>query len=299
MTRCLFVADLHGAATRYAALFATIRAERPAAVFLGGDLLPSGLAAALGAADGDFVRDVLAPGFACVHRDLGAAAPRVFLILGNDDGRAEEESVIESAATGVWEYAHGWRIPFGDWTVFGYACVPPTPFALKDWERYDVSRHVDPGCTSPEEGWRTVPLREGEARNATIREDLERLAGTGDLSRAVFLFHAPPYDTRLDRAALDGRTVEHAPLDVHVGSIAIRRFLEARQPLLSLHGHVHESARLTGEWRDRLGRTHCLSAAHDGDELALVRFDLESPGQATRALIPPPDLPARAGAQRP
>jgi Icc-related predicted phosphoesterase len=292
MTRCLFVTDLHGAAGRYAALFAAIRAERPAAVFLGGDLFPSGLAAAFGAADGDFVQDVLAPGFARVRRDLGPAAPRVFLILGNDDGRAEEESVIEAAATGVWEYAHGRRIPFGDWTVFGYAFVPPTPFTLKDWERYDVSRHVDPGCTSPEEGWRTVAAPEGEARYATIREDLERLAGAEDLARAVFLFHAPPYDTRLDRAALDGKAVEHAPLDVHVGSIAIRRFLEARQPLLSLHGHVHESARLTGDWRDRLGRTHCLSAAHDGDELALVRFDLESPGQATRALIPSPDLPA-------
>jgi uncharacterized protein len=292
MTRCLFVADLHGGAGRYEALFAAIRTERPAAVFLGGDLLPSGLAAAAGAARPDFVRGVLAPGFARLRRDLGAAAPRVFLILGNDDGRAEEPGVVEAAATGVWEYAHGRRIPFGDWTVFGYAFVPPTPFALKDWERYDVSRHVDPGCTSPEEGWRTAPLPEGEARNATIRGDLDRLAGTGDLSRAVFLFHAPPYDTRLDRAALDGKAVEHAPLDVHVGSIGIRRFLETRQPLLSLHGHVHESARLTGEWHDRLGRTHCLSAAHDGAELALVRFDLESPGQATRELIPPPGLPA-------
>jgi uncharacterized protein len=292
MTRCLFVSDLHGSATRYAALFEAIRAERPAAVFLGGDLLPSGLGAAFGAADGDFVRDVLAPGFARVRRDLGSVAPRVFLILGNDDGRAEEEGVIEAAAAGIWDYAHAGRLPFGDWTVFGYAFVPPTPFALKDWERYDVSRHVDPGCTSPEEGWRTVPPREGETRYATILRDLDQLAGAGDLSRAVFLFHAPPHDTRLDRAALDGRTVDHVPLDVHVGSIAIRRFLEARQPLLSLHGHVHESARLTGAWQDRLGRTHCLSAAHDGPELALVRFDLESPGQASRALIPPPDLPA-------
>jgi Icc-related predicted phosphoesterase len=292
MTRCLFVADLHGAAGRYAALFAAIRAERPAAVFLGGDLLPSGLAAAVGAADGDFVRDVLARGFSRLRRDLGAAAPRVFLILGNDDGRIEEESVLEAAADGLWEYAHERRIGFGDWTVFGYACVPPTPFALKDWERYDVSRHVDPGCTAPEEGWRTVPAGEGEARDATIREDLEQLAGGADLARAVFLFHAPPYDTRLDRAALDGKAVDHVPLDPHVGSIAIRRFLEARQPLLSLHGHVHESARLTGDWRDRLGHTHCLSAAHDGPELALVRFDLESPRQATRELIPPPHLPA-------
>jgi Icc-related predicted phosphoesterase len=285
MTRCFFVADLHGAPGRYAALFAAIRVERPAAVFLAGDLFPSGLAAAFGAAEGDFVRDVLVPGFARVHRDLGPAAPRVFLILGNDDGRAAEGSVIEAAATGVWDYAHGQRIPFGDWTVFGYSFVPPTPFALKDWERYDVSRHVDPGCTSPEEGWHTVAVTEGEARYATIREDLERLAGDGDLERAVFLFHAPPYDTRLDRAALDGKAVDHALLDVHVGSIAIRRFVESRQPLLTLHGHVHESARLTGCWRDRLAGTQMFSAAHDGPELALVRFDPADLDHATRELI--------------
>jgi len=70
-----------------------------------------------------------------------------------------------------------------------------------------------------------------------------------------------------------------------VGSIAIRRFIEARQPLVTLHGHVHESARLTGSWSDAIGRTVCLSAAHDGPELALVAFDLDAPAQATRRLI--------------
>jgi len=292
MTRCLFAADLHGAPARYAALFAALRAERPAAVFLGGDLLPSGLGTAVGATDGDFVRDFLAPRVAALRAELGSAAPRVLVILGNDDGRIEEEGMLEADAAGVWEYAHGRRIELGAWSVYGYSYVPPTPFALKDWERYDVSRHVDPGCTSPEEGLRTVPVPESEARHATIRDDLERLAGGAPLERAVFLFHAPPYDTRLDCAALDGRSIDHAPLDPHVGSIAIRRFIEARQPLLTLHGHVHESARLTGEWRERIGRTHCLSAAHDGGELALVRFDLESPGEATRELIPPRAAPA-------
>ncbi len=292
MTRCLFAADLHGSPARYAALFAAIRAERPAAVLLGGDLLPSGLGAAVGAGDGDFVRGFLAPAVASLRGELGPAAPRVLLILGNDDGRADEDDVLAAEAEGTWEYAHGRRLELGDWSVYGYAYIPPTPYALKDWERYDVSRHVDPGCTPPEEGWRTVPVPESEARHATIREDLERLTAGAALERAVFLFHAPPYDTRLDRAALDGRTFEHVPLDPHVGSIAIRRFIEARQPLLTLHGHVHESARLTGEWRQRIGRTLCLSAAHDGPELALVRFDLERPGEATRELIPTPASPA-------
>jgi len=102
----------------------------------------------------------------------------------------------------------------------------------------------------------------------------------------VFLFHAPPYRTKLDRADLDGKTIDHVPLDVHVGSIAVRRFIEQRQPWLTLHGHVHESARLSGDWRDCLGRTRMFSAAHDGPELALVRFDLDDPARASRELLP-------------
>jgi len=101
---------------------------------------------------------------------------------------------------------------------------------LKDWERYDISRHVDPGCLSLEE--------------------------------ALFLFHAPPYRTSLDQAAL-----------------------HRRQPLVSLHGHVHEPSRLSGSWRDRLGRTYCYSAAWNGPELAVVRFDLERPAEAERLLL--------------
>jgi Icc-related predicted phosphoesterase len=175
-------------------------------------------------------------------------------------------------------------MPLEQWRVYGYAYVPPTPFLLKDWERYDVSRYVDPGCVSPEEGRRSVPVSASELRYSTIREDLERLTGDDALDRAVFLFHTPPYRTKLDRAALDGKMVDHVHVDVHVGSIAVKRFIETRQPLLTLHGHVHESARLTGSWRDRIGRTHMFGAAHDGPELALVRFDLDDLDAAERQL---------------
>jgi Icc-related predicted phosphoesterase len=79
--------------------------------------------------------------------------------------------------------------------------------------------------------------------------------------------------------------IEHAPVDFHVGSIAIRRFIEKRQPLITLHGHVHESARISGAWRERIGRTYTFSAGHDGVELALVRFDPDMPEKAKRELI--------------
>ena len=252
-------------------------------MFLGGDLLPGG--ALSSPAGGGFLVGWLGPRLDSLRARLGQGWPRVLAVFGNDDPRSEEDSLAELERRGLLEHVHRRRVVLGPHPVYGYACVPPTPFMLKDWERYDVSRFVDPGCVSPEEGYRSVPPPEGEAKWSTIAGDLEALAGGADLSEAVFLFHAPPHRTALDRAALDNRSVDHAPLDVHVGSIAVRRFIEARQPLLTLHGHVHESARLTGSWQERIGRTRCLSAAHDGPELALVRFDLEAPEGATRELL--------------
>ncbi|MCP4676766.1 MAG: hypothetical protein GY854_14880 [Deltaproteobacteria bacterium] len=287
MTRCFFVSDIHGSVDRYNKLFTAIGDERPDAVFLGGDLLPSGLlrASPLDGMHEDFVGRFLASRLEKLKLALGADYPRVFVIPGNDDPRFEESAMLDAAARGVWEYIHDRRVTLDNFTVYGYACVPPSPFMLKDWERYDVSRYVDPGCVSPEEGARSIPISESEARYSTIQKDLEQLTGDDDLENAVFLFHTPPYKTKLDRAALDGKMIDHVPLDVHVGSIAVQRFIEERRPLLTLHGHIHESAGITGEWRDRIGRTHLFSAAHDGPELALVRFSLEEPGAAARELI--------------
>ena len=282
-----FVTDLHGHPDRYEKLFAAVRSEGPAAVFLGGDLFPHGHGSWPGGGghDLDFLDHILRPGFEELKATLCDRYPDVFLILGNDDGRALEARVREGDLRGLWHYAHEKWMPFGRYVVLGYSCVPPTPFRLKDWERYDVSRYVDPGCISPEEGYLSVPHDEDDRRYGTIQKDLDRMAGGVAMDSAICLFHVPPYRTNLDRAALDGQAIEGVPLDPHVGSIAVRRFLEARGPRISLHGHVHESARLTGSWQDRVGRTYAFSAAHDGPELALVRFDPEDPEAATRELL--------------
>ncbi len=288
MAFCFFVSDLHGHLDRYQKLSAAIQKSRPEAVFFGGDLLPSGAAGAYqGKRIKDFFADFLIPEFSSIKCSLGASYPEVFLILGNDDGRGCENQVMEGVEAGLWQYMHNHKVKFKQFTVFGYAYVPPTPFLLKDWERYDVSRYVDPGCIPPEEGWRSIQTleSENEIAHATIKSDLEKLTANEDLGKAIFLFHSPPHQTNLDRADLDRRIIENVQVDVHVGSIAIKRFIEQRQPFLTLHGHVHESARITGSWQQQIGHTICLTAAHDGPELALVQFDLEALEGAVRELI--------------
>jgi uncharacterized protein len=286
-TECFFVSDLHGNIARYEKLLAAIASEQPQAIFLGGDLLPSGTAALFSpsAIYPDFIDNFLVTKFTRLREQLGDRYPRIFLIMGNDDARIEEAEILDAAAGGLWEYVHDRKVVLGQYPVYGYAYVPPTPFLLKDWERYDVSRFVDPGCVPPEEGSRSVAVSEHEMKFTTIQKDLQLLTNDDDLSQAIFLFHSPPYQTDLDRAALDGKRVDHVELDPHIGSIAVRRFIETRQPLITLHGHVHESARLTGSWRQQLGDTHCFSAAHDGPELALVRFCPENPTKAKRELL--------------
>jgi Icc-related predicted phosphoesterase len=284
---CFFASDLHGHDGRYRALFDRVVEERPDAVFLGGDLLPAALPGregSVGALD-EWTSNTLGVGLGRLRERLGDDRPRVFAIMGNDDPGALEDVFASLVRDRVLELVHMRRRTFADYDVYGYSCVPPTPFLLKDWERYDVSRFLEAGCVAPEEGRNTVALSARELRYSTIARDLDALLAGADLSRAILLFHAPPYRTMLDRAALDGRVVDGVPCDVNVGSIAIRRVIEDRQPLITLHGHVHESARLTGSWRDRLGRTHLFSAAHDGRELALVRFDPDHPERATRELI--------------
>jgi len=277
----LFVSDLHGQPDRYAALEAEICASEAGAVLLGGDLLPH-----FASVDPEeYVEVELAGLFLRLRGRLGSRYPDVVLVLGNDDTRLAEAAVVRvEQEQGLWRYAHRRRVEAAGWPVLGYGCVPPTPFRLKDFERYDVSRYLDPGCIAPEDGFLTVEVPRHELRFGTIMADLEELVGEEDLRGCLLLSHCPPYRTHLDQADLAGQKVDDVPLDVHIGSLALRRLVEARQPRIGLHGHVHEAARLTGTWRDAVGDTTLLGAAHEGPELAVVLFDPEDLGSARRVL---------------
>ena len=70
-----------------------------------------------------------------MRKELREKFPNIFIILGNDDGRAVEAAILDAAADGLWEYIHNRKVVFRDYSVFGYSFIPPTPFLLKDWEK--------------------------------------------------------------------------------------------------------------------------------------------------------------------
>jgi Icc-related predicted phosphoesterase len=95
-------------------------------------------------------------------------------------------------------------------------------------------------------------------------EDLDRFIDgmAGRLhapERAIFNIHVPPYATGFDIAPLLDETLKPIVsagevVSGPVGSKAVRAAIERYQPLVSLHGHVHESRAVT-----RLGRTTCIN----------------------------------------
>jgi Icc-related predicted phosphoesterase len=279
----IFVSDIHGNIPRFQRLFQIIRKETPDAVFFGGDLLPLHLVKH--ETMEEFVQATIFSEMKKIRNDCDKKI-RFFVIMGNDDPRMYERFFIKADNADLLTYIHQRTISYKKMYVTGYSFVPPTPFQLKDWERYDVSRYVDVGAVSPEQGKRTVEIPFDEIKYSTIAEDLEKLSTQSPSEKTIYLFHSPPYHSCLDRADLHGKKVDHAPMDLHVGSIAIQRFIKTHQPLLTLHGHVHESVRLTGLWTERIGRTFSFTAAHDGPELSVVRFDTNHLQNAVRELVP-------------
>jgi uncharacterized protein len=104
--------------------------------------------------------------------------------------------------------------------------------------------------------WRSP--RELEEDELRARID-EMFAEVTDPSHAVAVFHPPPRDTTLDQApSIDSefrvQTIGGTPKMASVGSSAVREAIMEHQPLLGLHGHVHES-----KGSEYLGRTLCIN----------------------------------------
>ncbi len=114
--------------------------------------------------------------------------------------------------------------------------------------------------------WKTP--REAEEPELAERIDAV-IAGIGDHRQVVFNFHAPPKDSTLDTCPMLDATTDPPsqivrggqPVLYGAGSTAIRDAVERYQPLLGLHGHIHELQAAA-----RLGRTLCVNPGSEYGE---------------------------------
>lgn len=273
MAEWFFTSDLHGQSDHYEQVVAAAASSRPRAVLIGGDLGPH----ATGAPGVRFQRLFLEGFLVEFSRRLREASPGVelLLLMGNDDWAANHD-VLERFDGELWRVLHERVVEVDGVRVAGLSWVPITPFLLKDWERWEDG---EPETLARPTGWVSGPggVREQTFdpahRAPTIAGALADLAARTDPARTIFVLHSPPRGTRCDQMAGGA----------HVGSRAIRRFVEERQPPLVLSGHIHESPRVSGAWRDDLGRSVVVNPGQFGNPgIAGVWFDPERPAETLR-----------------
>jgi len=250
----LFASDLHGKTVFYDQMLDLIRAEAPSLVLLGGDLLPkSGRGEELYQAQTRFIKQDLYGFLKGVRR--GHPSIDIGMMLGNDDLLSVREALSPLADEGLFYLMNrGEWVTASGWHVVGFDLIPETPFRLKDLERRDSQEDsirypsVD-AIRSKERGCKRVDTQEWFLSQATLSEELAHLAPTGDPERTIFVSHTPPWDTPLD-ITVDGE---------HVGSKAVRSYIEKNQPLISFHGHIHESFTMSGTYATQIGNTVCFN----------------------------------------
>ncbi|MDP9128043.1 MAG: metallophosphoesterase [Pseudomonadota bacterium] len=241
----LIASDIHGNTSQYDKLFSYALNHNCSGIVLGGDLMPKGLLFSP-ARQRDFINNYLFARMDSLHRQRGKPLP-IFLMMGNDDLKTNEQLLIDNQARHHFTYIHNRIIGFGKYFIAGYSFVPPTPHKCKDWEKPDGARLRAQRGAFREDGWLSLgdermPCLIGDLPG--IAQDLEEMfKGFTHFDKTLFISHAPPYGTHLDMVKRDSQ---------HVGSMAVREFLARHRPLLSVHGHIHETVLVSGEWQDRI-----------------------------------------------
>ncbi|MGC9182036.1 MAG: metallophosphoesterase family protein [Thermogladius sp.] len=124
--------------------------------------------------------------------------------------------------------------------------------------------------------WKTPREKDEKDLEKYLEKLISKLA---DPSKSIFNFHAPPYNTMLDLAPkltkdLRVVTVAGVPQFEHVGSKAVRKVIEKYQPVIGLHGHIHESG-----GQDVIGRTVVVNPGSEYSEGVLKAYIVEVEGE--------------------
>jgi len=224
------------------------------------------------------------PFLATVARLRDAGVEQVGIVPGNSDWAAAFVALQQEAPAAVHFLADAALDLGGGIEALGYAFVPLTPFCAKDHERLD---HAQPDKSEVLDGVATgISTRSGTTSHVTlptdgsesIAADLAQLAPRIVAGRTIFVSHCPPRATGLD--LVFGR---------HAGSQAVRDFLEATQPAVSLHGHCTALEQRGSVFAEQLGSTWVVNPGQ-GRELHAVVFDAAAPGASLAHTItgPPP-----------
>ena len=277
--KAVYTSDLHGEIHLYQELLVLVLSSSADLLVMGGDLFPSFSPTQryedMVPNQKTFMDQFLFPFFEKMMKTR--AVRQVLLIPGNWD--LGYFYLFSRPVKGVVDLSQRLHCLENGYEMIGYPFVPPTPFRPKDFEKMDDRDSPWPPQKNPsyirsaDQTDQLIPidphpyLRQRE----TIEEDLAHLPEPKDPEKAIYVMHSPPFETKLDRIE-GGR---------FTGSRSIKKFIGKTQPLLTLHGHIHEAPMLSGSYYDRIGQTLCVNPGQSIGTTPLrlhaVTFEVENP----------------------
>jgi len=261
--KILYTTDLHGAVWKYDAITLLAKEHKVDMVINGGDMLPK----ISRDEQGDFILDVIDKHFSRLNDD----GIHCLCLLGNDDIKifddlfqttCDKYSVVHNIAQK--------KVNISGFEFIGFNLVVDYPFRLKDRCRIDDNDFIFPpqhgtGLLSRFGEWKELDDWYSYAKTLpTIEEELDYLVKPDNMSKTIYVMHNSPSNLALDMC-YDGRKV---------GSKAMYEFLKQHQPLMSLHGHIHESPDMTGHWCGKIGDTISIQPGQL-DDLTYIIIDLD------------------------
>jgi Icc-related predicted phosphoesterase len=124
-----------------------------------------------------------------------------------------------------------------------------------------------------------------ECSEEELMTKLEKMvSNVKNMKDALFCLHCPPFESQIDQAPLLDKNMRPVmeggrPVIVPVGSKSVRAIIEKCQPLLGLHGHIHECR----GWMN-IGRTQCMNPGSEYTEGILSAYLIEIDGDKIRKL---------------
>ena len=295
--KVVYTSDVHGNRNQLKTFVEYALRAKPATVIIGGELAPSNTR--IDTANSRYIdaqRTFLEQDFPEMILPLKKGLPetKIFVMLGNDD--CEVNLDVLNAHPELYTEIRGKRFGIDDThDIVGYSVVPITPFLVKEFQKFDLSdipewarkeyQHAQKksnlrGLRSvrhQNSEWEILQFEQSQEISDSIQKDLQDTLFTTRSQNTVYVFHAPPYNTALDIFAEDK----------HVGSFAVREFIQKNNPKITLHGHIHETVDMSGKFLDHIGDSILISAGnHNYDnKVAVVEFDLYKPELAQRKKI--------------
>ena len=257
--RFIFTADLHGNEIQYEKVFAYANTHRISTIILGGDLTPKSRRLRTPFSQRMFLKNSLFP---LIRKNKGK---NILMIMGNDDFRSNESFLHDSQEAVGFNLFNGKPVFLDGFCFAGYSPVPYTPFVWKDWEKRDLESDtgkklrretLQEGFVSKGDDFVRKNIFE-DMKLSSMEGDLKKLTHAIPAEKLVLVTHAPPWRTHCDYTKnKDGKLI-------HVGSKAVRKIIEKRRPLISLHGHIHDTVRNAGKFQSCLGNTICVAVGND------------------------------------